>query len=141
MSCTWNRRWLQAADRLVCLVLITVASGRLLLEQTRVPRLRPLDEARTSPPPVYVVDINRAAWPELTLLPGIGPTLAKRIVAERRRRGLYRRPDDLLRVSGIGPRKLTALRPHVRIEPAATFASSRYATHSQSSARSSASTE
>ena len=134
-----SHRWLQAADRLVCLALITVASGRLLLEQTRAPRLRPLVEARTSPPPVYVVNINHAAWPELTLLPGIGPTLAKRIVAERRRGGLYRTPDDLMRVSGIGPRKLAALRPHVRVE--GSQLSSLSVPHSQSSARSSASTE
>ena len=139
MSRSWRRRWLQAADRLVCLVLISVASGRLLIDQLRTPRLRLLEEARVSPPPTYEVDINRAAWPELTLLPGIGPTLAKRIVAERQRAGPYRTLDDLARVSGIGPGKLAALRPHVRIERPRL--SSVSATHSQSSAKSSASTE
>ncbi|HHK42337.1 MAG TPA: helix-hairpin-helix domain-containing protein, partial [Planctomycetaceae bacterium] len=85
MSSTVSRRWLQAADRVVCLVLISAASGHLLIGQVRVPPLRLLEEARVSPPPNYQVDINRASWPELTLLPGIGPTLAKRIVAERQR--------------------------------------------------------
>ena len=139
MSCRSSHRWLQAADRIVCLVLISVASGRLLIDQVRTPPLRLLDEARVGPAPRYQVDVNRAAWPELTLLPGIGPTLAKRIVAERQRAGPYWSADDLVRVPGIGPRKLAALRSHVRI--ARPPFSPPVATHSQSSAKSSALTE
>jgi competence protein ComEA len=58
-----------------------------------------------------VIDLDRATAEELERLPGIGPSLAARIVAERERGGAYRRPEDLLRVPGIGPRKLEAIRP------------------------------
>ena len=67
-------------------------------------------------PPVdyrFLVDINRAEWPELAQLPGIGPELARRIVAHRQEHGGFRSPDDLDRVEGIGPRRLEAIRRYV----------------------------
>lgn len=53
-------------------------------------------------------DLNRATAAELERLPGIGPTLARRIL-ERRATAPYEAPTDLLDVSGIGPRSLTKL--------------------------------
>jgi competence protein ComEA len=61
-----------------------------------------------------VVDINRATADELQLLPGIGPTLAQRIITARRQEP-FRSVDDLRRVSGIGPKKLETLRPYVTV--------------------------
>jgi competence protein ComEA len=46
-------------------------------------------------------------------LPGVGPVLAERILADRARSGPYARPEDLLRVAGIGPAKLAKLRAHL----------------------------
>jgi len=57
------------------------------------------------------IDVNRAAWPELALMPNIGEQLAKRIVADRTQRGPFKDLDDLLRVKGIGPKTLETLRP------------------------------
>lgn len=61
----------------------------------------------------FLVDVNRADWPELAQLPGIGESLAKRIVASRREVGPFREPDDLLRVRGIGPKTLDRVRPYL----------------------------
>jgi len=47
---------------------------------------------------------------ELALLPGVGSVLARRIVEERRVRGHFESVEDLLRVRGIGPVKLAAIR-------------------------------
>lgn len=58
-----------------------------------------------------LIDLDRATAEELERLPGIGPSLAARIVAERERGGAFRGAADLLRVPGIGPRKLEAIRP------------------------------
>lgn len=62
---------------------------------------------------VRPVDINRAGPSELERLPGIGPVLAQRIVDYRQRHGPFRTVDDLLAVSGIGPKVLERLRPYV----------------------------
>lgn len=58
------------------------------------------------------VDINGADIDELASLPGIGPTLAERIIAGRP----YTSVDDLDRVSGIGPKRLAALRARARVD-------------------------
>jgi len=57
-----------------------------------------------------VIDLNSATAKELSLLPGVGPVLATRIVENRQREGPFRSVEDLARVNGIGPRKLDQLR-------------------------------
>lgn len=61
----------------------------------------------------FLVDLNEAGWPELAQLPGVGPTLAKRIVASRDVDGDFRSFEDLRRVNGIGPRKLEGVRRYL----------------------------
>jgi competence protein ComEA len=61
------------------------------------------------------VDINGASSDDLQRLPGIGPRLAARIVADRARRGPLTAVDQLTRVSGIGPAKLARLRALVHV--------------------------
>ncbi len=58
----------------------------------------------------FTVDLNAADWPELAQLPGVGQTLARRIVESRHTDGPFRAPDDLRRVRGIGPKTLEGLR-------------------------------
>lgn len=60
------------------------------------------------------ININTASESELDSLPGIGPAMAKRIVAERER-APFASVDDLLRVKGIGPAKLAKLRSRIRV--------------------------
>jgi len=55
------------------------------------------------------LDLNAATALELEALPGVGPTLATRIVDDRRARGPFSALDDLVRVRGIGPKKLRLL--------------------------------
>jgi competence ComEA-like helix-hairpin-helix protein len=57
----------------------------------------------------HPMDPNRASAAELELLPGVGPSLARRLVETRERAGPYRRADDLLRVPGVGPKTLAKL--------------------------------
>ncbi len=49
------------------------------------------------------VPVNRAGEAVLQIVPGIGPELARRIVAERHRSGKFDDPEELTRVRGIGP--------------------------------------
>jgi competence ComEA-like helix-hairpin-helix protein len=63
------------------------------------------------------IDINTASAAELQKLPWIGEKRAQHIVAERRN-GRFKSPEDLgKRVSGIGPRILADIRPHIRVGP------------------------
>ena len=61
------------------------------------------------------LDLNRASADEISRLPGVGPSLARRIVEERDRRGRFESPDGLRGILGMGPKKLTALLPHVTV--------------------------
>jgi len=60
------------------------------------------------------IDPNSAPPEDLELLPGIGPALAARIVADRTTHGPYDSARVLLRVPGIGPRLLEKLEPRLR---------------------------
>ena len=61
------------------------------------------------------VRINSASASELQSLPGVGPALAQRIIAERSR-GRFASAADLLRVSGIGKAKLEKMRAYVEVD-------------------------
>ena len=61
---------------------------------------------RTAP-----VDLNRASAEELMRLPGVGPSLAARIVALREAEGRFASVDDLRKIRGLGRARLERLRP------------------------------
>ena len=67
---------------------------------------RALDAARR-------LDVNTAGAAALERLPRVGPSLAQRIMEERRLHGRFRAPEELMRVKGIGPKTVDALREHV----------------------------
>jgi competence protein ComEA len=69
------------------------------------------------PPPVEQderININEAAPAELVKLPGIGPSRAGAIVAERERRR-FRRIEDIIRVPGIGRKTFGRIRNSIRV--------------------------
>lgn len=59
------------------------------------------------------IDINSASAAELSVLPGIGPKLAERIVEYRQVHGAFSNINDLDRVSGIGKAIVERLSPYV----------------------------
>ena len=62
------------------------------------------------------VDVNSADEEELTVLPGIGETLAGLIVSERREHGPFRYAEDLTAVKGIGLKTLEKFRGMILTE-------------------------
>lgn len=66
-------------------------------------------------PPAKPVDLNAANEKNLLTLPGVGPSTVKAILTHRAAHGPFRSVDDLLEVKGIGPKKLDAMRPYLRI--------------------------
>lgn len=61
------------------------------------------------------ININKAGTEELQILPGIGPAYAERIVEWREENGRFERIGQLLEIRGIGPRRLEAIRPLVKL--------------------------
>lgn len=84
----------------------------------------PEADAASPPPPTTSaitadgkVILNLATEDDLRKLPGIGPKKAQAIIALRTKLKKFTRPEDLLRVKGIGRKKLAKLRPHLLIDP------------------------
>jgi competence protein ComEA len=61
------------------------------------------------------IDLNSATADLLDTLPGVGPTLAGRILEWREQHGRFSSVDELLEVSGIGPKTLAELAPLVTV--------------------------
>ena len=76
--------------------------------------MAPLAAARPASAEVSPIDLNSATVEDLVKVPGIGESLAARIVEFRTKNGPFERVDDLLKVRGIGEKSLEKLRPHLR---------------------------
>ena len=59
-----------------------------------------------------LLDLNTASKEKLMFINGIGPVLAERIMARRP----YKTVDGLIKVKGIGPKKLEKIRPYVVVD-------------------------
>jgi competence protein ComEA len=61
------------------------------------------------------ININRASASDLDSLDGIGPVIAKRIIAYRLANGPFTALEDLLKVSGIGDAKFAQFKEKIRV--------------------------
>ena len=61
------------------------------------------------------VDINAADAEKLATLPGIGPSIAQRIVEYRKEHGAFKSVDELVNVRGVGEKLLGRLREHITV--------------------------
>jgi competence ComEA-like helix-hairpin-helix protein len=61
-----------------------------------------------------VVNLNTAAAEELRLLPGVGPSKIRAIIAYRRQRA-FRTVEEFARVKGIGHKMVRQLRMHLAV--------------------------
>ena len=59
---------------------------------------------------LLVLNLNTASADQLARLPGVGRTLAKRIVDFREKKGGFKRIEELLAVPGISEKKWKAVR-------------------------------
>ncbi|HXY92421.1 MAG TPA: helix-hairpin-helix domain-containing protein, partial [Acidimicrobiia bacterium] len=73
------------------------------------------DGSAGSAAPGGKLDLNTATEAQLEGLPGIGPTFAQAIIAERERRGGFRSVNDLRSVHGIGDKRFAQIAPLVTV--------------------------
>lgn len=69
--------------------------------------MRPLADSET-------IDLDVADARQIERLPGVGPALARRIVADREEHGPFGRLEALDAVPGVGPAMLAGIRSHAR---------------------------
>lgn len=62
-----------------------------------------------------LISINQADEKKLTELPGIGPSMAKRIAEYRQEHGPFAAVEDLQKVKGIGASKFADLKDKVKV--------------------------
>jgi competence protein ComEA len=62
-----------------------------------------------------IVNINRGTKSEFDSLVGIGPVIAARIVSYRNQNGPFMSIEDLLKVSGIGTKTLSRIKPRLTL--------------------------
>jgi competence protein ComEA len=114
----WLTRMDQAAVGAMTLVALAGMAVYWIAHGGGSGRLIEIDRA-ASHPAKFQLDINAAGWAELSVLPGVGETLARRIVDSRAETGPFADVEALRRVRGIGPRTLERIRPYLRPVPSA----------------------
>jgi competence protein ComEA len=62
------------------------------------------------------ININTASVEKLVQLKWIGPKYAQRIVEYREKNGPFEKPEDIMLVSGIGPRAWEANKDRIVVE-------------------------
>jgi len=72
------------------------------------PVLAQINPAKDAP-----VNINTASQEELEMIPGIGPEIARRIIAYRSQGQAFQTLEDLDKVKGIGPAKLQLIKDYI----------------------------
>jgi competence protein ComEA len=82
-------------------------------EKTKIPAGRKFATKKTTP--TGPLNINRATAKQFEALDGVGPVLAKRIVAYRAANGPFITLEDLDKVSGIGPAKFAQFKSQITV--------------------------
>lgn len=77
----------------------------------------PMEGYRYTTLPAWRVDLHHAGVDELAALPGVGPSLAAAIVADRQAKGPFKTLTELDRVRGVGPAILQQIKPFVLQSP------------------------
>ena len=96
------------------------STGKTVIQLSTIATAPPTEEPSdltnpTTETHAFPLNINTATAQELTLLPGIGETLASRIVSYRDTHGSFETLAELLNVEGLGEKKLETILDYITI--------------------------
>lgn len=63
-----------------------------------------------------IININKASETELEEIPGVGPSMASKIVNYRKENGEFKSIEDLKNISGIGEKKFESMREYISVK-------------------------
>ena len=66
--------------------------------------------------PELSININTAEAQELCLLPGVGETIAARIIDYRKAHGPFNNTDEIMNVSGIGAKTYEEIKSYITVD-------------------------
>jgi len=97
-------------------VAISDQSGRVPLAVTPTAAFEVIEPTKPAPESGDLININTASQEELESLPGIGPTLAQRIIDYRTEHGPFKQIEDIMNVPGIGPATFDQIADLITVE-------------------------
>ena len=59
------------------------------------------------------IDINTASAQQLSMLPGVGQTIAQSIVSYRQNNGLFKSIQDLINIPGVGEKTIETIAKYI----------------------------
>lgn len=91
-------------------LLIAAGPGLALAQQAPPATPTPAPAPKTSAQPQSLVNLNSATKDDLEKLPGIGPSMAQRIIDYRQKNGSFKKIEDLMNVRGIGEKSFLKMK-------------------------------
>ena len=94
------RRMNLAFAVLVCLSLVLTPISALAQQSAASGKAAPIEK----------VNLNSATLEQLQTLPGVGPSLAKKILEHRTKNGKFNKIEEIINVKGVGEKKFQKMR-------------------------------
>jgi competence ComEA-like helix-hairpin-helix protein len=111
----FSRKELIATLFLITSLLIGIGTKYTIDYHWWLPETKVID---TNPESIRLkINLNRAEWYELIILPGIGEKRAKAIIEHRKNKGAFRTIEQLCEINGIGTKTVKKIKDLIYLVP------------------------